>query len=206
MGKDIESGRSHDGGDLLSSSDGDLLRRTRITREIVLNGAFSVSKADVLVTSDLADHLGLLKDLGGFVQKRLCTVEGIGIDTFDFDGGMIAPELSQQAQSEFPFGRIGLIPRGLGGTLLRRNALFFQLFFLFIPGAQCGIGQIESKSYREGDLGGDQDEEDNTLPLDEPPTGFVFELMHIGNLPGRLRTLLVCVIHSETPLGNSITV
>ena len=63
MSADIESSRPHDGGDLLSSSDCDLLRRAWITGEVFLNGEFSVSKVDVLITPDLADRLRLVKGL-----------------------------------------------------------------------------------------------------------------------------------------------
>ena len=74
MGTDIESRRCHQDGDLFPSSEGDFLRDAWIPDEVFLHGEFSVSKADVLITPDLADHLRGVKEGGGFVEKRLGTV------------------------------------------------------------------------------------------------------------------------------------
>lgn len=102
------------------------------------------------------------------------------------------------------FGGIVRLGRGLGQSLLFGDAVFFADVVLLLPRAQLGGWLIAGKTDRQGDKGGDQHEQDQTLPPDIAATVFVAQFVEMGERFGSLGAFVVGIVNDQTATAEAI--
>ena len=117
---------------------------------------------------------------------------------------MLRLERLKQAQGELFFGGILGIECRFGGPLLFGDTLLLEGLFLLIPRTELRGRLIEDKAHGERDFGGYQDEKNEALSPQIAPTGFIAQVIKIGQGLGRFGARVVRIVDNQGARGDAM--
>jgi hypothetical protein len=181
-----------------------MLRHAGILRKILLDAHELLAKAYILILVQLTDHLRA-KELGGLLHELVRRLQRIRKHHFDLNGTMSASELFQQMQRNPLFGGVCGSPCGFARAIFGGQPLPFSRLVFFLPSRQGGIGEVKRETDRQSHLRGDQQQQDQVLPINIPTTALVLELMGFEHALGDFAALFVRVIYDQITLSDRVS-